>query len=160
MNSSLTYQDFDFSFTVTGTHGKDMLDLGYEDFYNLDGVFNVGVEAIDRWRSPEDPGGGRAPRAISTVIHRHSMTPWVLDASNIWIRNIALGYSLPTGVIDSFGAQQVRVYTSVKNAWISNTNFQNPEAEQFPGNPLRIGQNRNLNHPISRVFTIGINITM
>jgi hypothetical protein len=148
---------------VTGSHGGEKLQTGFEDFYNLDGVFNVHIDALNRWRSPENPGDGKIPRAISTVIHRYNQSVWVLDNSNIWIRNIALGYTFDAsqyGFIGSFGASDMRVYLNVNNVWMSNTNFQNPDESLMSNNPLRPNETRNLNYPISRTFTLGVNISL
>lgn len=161
LTNTLNYKSFDFRILVTGSHGGETLQAAGEDFYNMDGVFNVHKEVINRWRSPDDPGDGKQPRAISTVIHRYMYSPWVEDNSNIWIRNITLGYTFNAnqfGFLNSMG--NLRVYMNVKNAWISNTNFQNPEAALNANNPLRPGHNRNVNYPISKIFTLGININL
>jgi TonB-linked SusC/RagA family outer membrane protein len=163
LTNSLRYGNFDVSASVTGSHGGEKLQTGFEDFYNLDGVFNVHIDALNRWRSPENPGDGKIPRAISTVIHRYNQSVWVLDNSNIWIRNIALGYTFESsqyGFIGSFGASDMRVYLNVNNVWMSNTNFQNPDESLMSNNPLRPNETRNLNYPISRTFTLGVNISL
>lgn len=161
LTNSLRYKNFDFSARITGSHGGKTLQTGFEDFYNLDGVFNVHIDALNRWRSPENPGEGRIPRAISTVIHRYNQSVWVLDNSNVWLRNITFGYTFNSsryGFMNAFNAEDLRVYLNVNNVWMSNTNFQNPEESILSDNPLRPNETRNLNHPISRTFTLGVNI--
>lgn len=161
LTNSLNYNNFDLSISVTGSYGGETLQAAGEDFYNMDGVFNVHKDVINRWRSPDDPGDGKQPRAISTVIHRYMYSPWVEDNSNIWIRNITLGYTFDPGQFEFLNSvDDLRVYMNVKNAWISNVNFQNPEAALNANNPLQPGHNRNVNYPISRVFTLGININL
>ncbi len=161
LTNSLNYKSFDFGISMTGSHGGETLQTGREDFWNLDGVFNVSTESIDRWRSPENPGDGNIPRAISDVIHRYNQSTWVEDNSNIWIRNVTLGYTFnqgESGILNSVGARDMRLYLNVRNAWISNTNFQNPEVSLNANDPLQPGETRNTNYPISRVFTVGINV--
>lgn len=163
INTSVRYGNFDFSLSATGSYGSEKIQSGREDFWNMDGVFNVSTEVKDRWRSPENPGDGELPRAISTVIHRWAKSTWVEDASTIWIRNVNLGYTLNStnaGSISRLGISNMRVYFSVNNLWISNTNFQNPDENLFPNDPLRPSITRNLNHPISRSFTVGTNISL
>ena len=163
LNTSVRYGTVDFSLSATGSYGAEKLQSWREDFRNMDGVFNVSAEVKDRWRSPEDPGDGELPRAISTVIHRWAKSTWVEDASTIWIRNVNLGYTLNSAnasYINSLGINNMRVYLGVNNVWISNTNFQNPDENLFPNDPLRPNVTRNLNHPISRSFTIGTNILL
>ena len=163
LTNTLRYKSFDFSAQVTGSHGGKTLQTGFEDFYNLDGVFNVHADALGRWRSPEEPGAGRIPRAISTVVHRYNQSVWAQDNSNIWIRNVTLGYTFDAGqygFLGALGADEVRVYANANNVWISNTNFQNPEESIFSNNPLRPNETRNLNYPISRTFTLGVNISL
>jgi TonB-dependent starch-binding outer membrane protein SusC len=159
LNNSIVFRNLDFSFQVTGSHGGETLQTAFEELHNLDGVFNVNTESLARWRSPDDPGDGIIPRAISPVIHRFNQSTWVRDNSNIWIRNIALGYTFDSSQFAILNAiNSLRIYINIDNAWISNTNFQNPEEALNATNPLQPGQTRNLNHPISRVFTAGFNL--
>jgi len=163
INTSVRYKNFDFSLSATGSYGGEKIQAGREDFWNMDGVFNVSAEVKDRWRSPENPGDGELPRAISTVTHRWAKSTWVEDASTLWIRNVNLGYTLNSSnaeYINSLGIRNMRVYASVNNLWISNTNFQNPDENLFPNDPLRPSTTRNLNHPISRSFTVGTNVSL
>jgi TonB-linked SusC/RagA family outer membrane protein len=161
LTNSFDYKGFDFGISMTGSHGGETLQTGREDFWNLDGVFNVSKESLNRWRSPENPGNGKIPRAISNVIHRYNQSAWVDDNSNIWIRDITLGHTFgrgESGILSLVGASDLRLYLNVRNAWISNTNFQNPEVSLNANDPLQPGETRNTNYPISRVFTLGINI--
>ncbi|MDZ7690870.1 MAG: hypothetical protein U5K69_06995 [Balneolaceae bacterium] len=161
LTNTLNYKGFDFSISMTGSHGGETMQSGREDFWNLDGVFNVSAEAKDRWMSPENPGAGLIPRAMSRVIHRYAQSTWIVDNSHIWIRDVTLGHTFNAskyGFLSSVGADDARLYMNVHNAWISNTNLQNPDVQLFSGNPLQPGETRNSNYPISRVFTLGINI--
>ncbi|MFH5832172.1 SusC/RagA family TonB-linked outer membrane protein [Halalkalibaculum sp. DA3122] len=161
LTNTLNYKGFDLSISMTGSHGGETMQAGREDFWNLDGVFNVSAEANDRWMSPENPGDGLIPRAMSRVIHRYAQSTWIVDNSHIWIRDVTLGHTFSSanhGFLSTVGANEARLYVNVHNAWISNTNLQNPEVQLLSGNPLRPGETRNSNYPISRVFTLGINI--
>jgi TonB-linked SusC/RagA family outer membrane protein len=160
ITNSINYKNFDFSIEMAYSHGAQILRRDREDNYNLDGVFNVSVDALHRWMSPDDPGAGLIPRAISNVIHRYGNSAWVQDASYLWIRYIALGRSFNSqgNFLSSMGISKLRIYLRVQNAWISNKNFQNPMATGNPDSPLRVGEVRNSTYPISKVFTFGINV--
>jgi TonB-dependent starch-binding outer membrane protein SusC len=163
LSTSLKYKNIDFNMSATYSYGAEVLQKGGEDFLNLDGVFNVATMSINRWRSPEDPGDGVVPRAISRVIHRYMFSTWVYDGSYIWIRNVTLGYTFNSdqyGFLNTLGLDNVRTYINLSNPWISNTNVQNPEVSTNPGDPLRPGETRNTDYPITKIYTFGININL
>ncbi len=161
MSNAFNYKNLDLNISITGSQGGQKIQNGYQDFHNFDGVFNVHTDALNAWKSPEDPGAGIVPRPISTVIHRYNYSKWVEDASHIWIRNISLGYSfVNTGKGILKDDNRLRVYVNIQNPWISNTNFQNPEEAYNVNDPLQPGSTRNLNYPISKVYTIGLNLNL
>ncbi|WP_236975141.1 SusC/RagA family TonB-linked outer membrane protein [Membranihabitans maritimus] len=161
LNNSINLKSWDLNIAFTGSQGGQKIQNGYQDFHNLDGVFNVHTDALNRWRSPENPGDGLVPRAISRVIHRYNHSKWVENSSHIWIRNISIGYSMDENSARFLeSGNRLRIYLNILNPWISNTNFQNPEEAYEVQNPLRPGGTRNLNYPISKVYSLGINVNL
>src|SRR5690606_40977863 len=70
---------------------------------DLDGVFNVQRNVMDRWRSPEQPGSGKVPTTMGTgrgrVMFRDTHSLSVEKTDYAWIKNITLGYQLPDRAI-------------------------------------------------------------
>jgi hypothetical protein len=161
LSSSISYKNFDFHVTTSFSYGAQKIQRGFEDYGNLSGLFNVAKVVKHRWKSVEDPGDGLFPRAIATPIHRYLKSTWVLDASDFWIRDITLGYTFSTSqfrFLNSLNANKLRIYFNIQNAFLSNTNFQNPEASNHANNPLQAGEVRSTNYPLAKTFTFGINL--
>jgi hypothetical protein len=89
---------------------------------------------------------------------------WVEDAGYVWIRNIALGWDVPERF--TFNARRARLNVSLQNPWIFSSFNGNPQTESnqllsaggSPNSPNLTPGVDNFSYPISRVFTIGIDL--
>lgn len=153
---------FELSVIASGQVGGEKIKGYYEYLHNIDGVFNVSRDVMDRWRSPSQPGSGRVPTTAGVsrgrVLFRDISSLWVQDASNIWIRNITLRYRLPNG---RFGipANGASVYLGIQNAAIISGYPGNPESNNYnrQTGPLSPGYDIN-EYPVARVFTLGTQV--
>lgn len=158
MTNMLQYKNFDFSLTVSGSSGNDVLRGSEQTLTNLDGVFNVLANVKDRWRSPENPGSGRYGSLANgtTYLERDWWGSQMLyDASHLYINNITLGYNL--GKLKPSFLRSVRVYGSIQNAHVFT---------DYPGGNPQVGQSQAStmlgidggSYPVPRTSTIGVNI--
>ena len=95
---------------------------------NLDGPFNVMKEVKDRWRSPDNPGAGLYGKTTGGTSRERDIfhSRFVYDGSNLTIKNITLGYTLPANLIKF--VSRLRVYASVQQAFVfSKYKYGNPE---------------------------------
>lgn len=159
MNNSFSYKNIDLSISVQGMQGGQILNLSRRFFDNLEGGGNNLAIALDRWRSPENPGNGKVPRANARTTGNNNAVSsrWVEDGSYLRIQNVSLGYKLPQSVIHRLKLQQVRIYASAQNlhTWTKYTNF-NPEVSNYEG-PLTGGVDYG-SYPLARTVTFGINV--
>lgn len=159
MTNTFSYKNIDLSIAIQGTQGGQILNLSRRFFDNLEGGGNNLTLALDRWRSPEDPGNGKVPRANARTTGNNNAVSsrWVEDGSYLRIQNVSLGYRLPKSVIDRLKLQQVRIYASVQNlyTWTKYLNY-NPEVSNYEG-PLTGGVDYG-SYPLARTVTFGINI--
>lgn len=128
--NTITYKGFDLSILVQGQQGGKIYSLlgraisrtgqGYVD--NITGNYR------NRWRSADNPGDGKTPKAYSTF-GRIVNTDW-LYSSDYWrIRNITLGYDLGR-LFKVKQIQGARIYVTVEN-WFGQDKYKggaNPEA--------------------------------
>jgi hypothetical protein len=159
MTNTFAYKNIDLAVSIQGTQGGQILNLSRRFFDNLEGGGNNLTVALDRWRSPEDPGNGKVPRANARTTGNNNAVSsrWVEDGSYLRIQNISLGYRLPKSVIDRLRLQQVRIYASVQNlyTWSKYLNY-NPEVSNYEG-PLTGGVDYG-SYPLARTVTFGINV--
>ncbi|MEX2592873.1 MAG: TonB-dependent receptor [Anditalea sp.] len=158
MTNRIQYRDFDFSVTLSGTYGNDVLRGSEQTLTNLDGVFNVLSNVKDRWRSPEEPGSGRygSLAAGTTYLERDWWGSQMLyDASHLYINNITLGYRF--SLHDKSFFRNLRVYGSVQNAHVftdyPGANPQVSQSQASTGLGIDGGS-----YPVPRTYTLGVNI--
>jgi hypothetical protein len=85
----------------------------------------------------------------------------IQDASFIALRNLNVGFAVPSKTVKKWKLQKARFYLSAANLWYhfadSYTSF-NPEADNgFPDDPLRKGYQRG-GAPLARSITFGLNL--
>ncbi|UYQ94418.1 TonB-dependent receptor [Chitinophaga horti] len=159
LNNSFSYKGIDLAISIQGTQGGQILNLSRRFFDNLEGGGNNLAIVKDRWRSPENPGNGKVPRANARTTGNNNAVSsrWVEDGSYLRIQNISLGYKLPGAVVNRLKLQSVRIYASAQNlhTWSKYLNF-NPEVSNYEG-PLTGGVDYG-SYPLAKTVTFGINV--
>ncbi len=154
MTNRFRYKEFDLSVLVNGSYGAQILDQYKQFTTNLDGVFNVEREVMDRYRSPENPGAGILPTTVSNTNLARDFRPshWVKDASYLSLRNVTLGYNFKPAF-----SRSVRLYFSAQNVlFITPYKGGNPEVSFSGSNSLAPGVNFTA-YPVPATYTLGLN---
>lgn len=159
MTNTFSYKGFDLNVVFTGVQGGEILNLSRRFYENLEGNSNQITTVLNRWRSAENPGDGKTPRANArtTGTNNAVSTRWVEDGSFLRLQNVTLGYQIPKQLLDKFKMQTARVYFSGQNliTWSKYLGY-NPEVSGYE-NALTGGVDYG-SYPLSRTFTIGINV--
>lgn len=115
---------------------------------------------LDRWKSPEDPGNGKVPRAAITDNLTTASTFWMFNASYWRIQNISLGYAFPDPLFSKIkGISDVHVYLSVENVASFDHYYGVPETGSQSNSPLAPGIDALTTYPLARTFTLGLNLS-
>src|SRR5699024_129199 len=117
VSQTIQFRNFDLSALLYGEWGDDYyLINASQGGAGRSSVGNVLGYWRNRWRSPEDPGNGKVPRAATTENLTTPSTFWLFNA-NFWrLRNVTLGYAVPRKLLDIIGGlNSVRVYVSGEN---------------------------------------------
>ncbi len=161
MTNNLSYKGFDFSVMLQGVQGNEILNFSRRFFNTMQASLNQLEEAKNRWRSEEQPGDGKTPRAATTATGQNNTTnsAWVEDGSYLNVRNVTLGYTLPKDLIGKAKMRSARVYAGVQNAYIfTKYKYYNPEVSAYEGlDPLTIGVDYGT-FPQARTFTVGLQL--
>jgi hypothetical protein len=163
INNRLSYKNIDFSFLIQGVEGNEILNLTSRHLKNGEANFNSYAVFNDRWRSPSDPGSGNIPRADrETGNHGNNNRPssfQVEDGSFIRLRNVTLGYSIPTDKLLGATIERLRCYVTGTNIFTATDYLgYNPEVSNISTNSLTPGEDYGA-YPLARSFTMGINLT-
>ncbi|RIH62924.1 SusC/RagA family TonB-linked outer membrane protein [Mariniphaga sediminis] len=160
INNSFSYKNFDLGILIQGSYGGEILHIGKRYYENLEGNQNQLRTVLNRWRSEEDPGDGWIPRVRSTPTGQTSQisTRWVEDGSYLRVNNITLGYSFSNTTLSKLNIENMRVNISAQNP-ITITNYSgfNPEVNTSE-NTVLAGSDHGV-YPLSKSFTLGLNIT-
>ena len=161
MVHNFRYKNLDLSLVFAGSKGQQIFNGTNQYNGNQDGVFNVDTRQLDRWRPGDDPTTKVIPGTASTTSRQRFRLPNSLsvdDADYLWVRNVTFGYNLKGSEIGNF-FQNARIYTSIQNPLLfSEYEFGNPEINRSGDTALV----RNVNYgafPISRTFSLGVNLT-
>lgn len=156
------FKGFDLDFNFQGVYGNEILNLNRRYTDSMEGNTNGSTIALNRWKSPEDPGNGQTCRANRKAKGYNARTStWHLeDGSYLRLQNVTLGYTLPKNLTQRFFVEKLRVYVSGQNLWTStNYNGYNPEVNARPSNSLSPGEDYGT-YPLAKTFLFGLNITL
>lgn len=160
LQNTFGYKALSLAVTLQGSQGNDVLYGGDRYTFNAPGQTNGRAELVNRWRSPEDPGDGKTPRATTSGSLRTVFNSYFLhDASFLRVRNITLRYSLPGDWAKKASLQNASIYASVQNLY-TFTKYPgfNPEANNYGNttNPT-YGVDQG-SYPMNRTLTLGVQL--
>lgn len=144
---------FDFNVLFTGAFNYDVMRSIEATTMNMDGVFNILQSGANRFRSAEMPGDGRGATSNTWKWEREANSRYLYDASHIWLKNVTLGYSIPTQII-KFNS---RIFFSGENLFLfSDYPGTNPDVNTRGG--VNLGTDDEA-YPVPRTFTLGATIS-
>lgn len=159
LNNDIGYKNFTLSFFIQASHGNEMANLNTAALEDFRGLNNVSAEAaLNRW-TPHNPSN-RYPRALAnrSVDVGTFSSVMVEDASYVRLKNVTLGYNLPSNMLQRLSVRNVRVYLSATNLFtITDYKGFDPEgsahgtATAYPG----VDQGR---YPLTKTYLVGLNI--
>ncbi len=145
----INYKNFDFSMFGSGVTGK----TGYDPytFYNdfVRGRDNVGPGVFKAW-TPQNPNSSVPALTLSDSNNETRTSSYLnVNASYFKLRNVQLGYTLPTNVLEKLRMEKVRFYVMAENLfWIKSNEFQGPDPERTDVEAI----------PIPKTFSVGVNV--
>ena len=113
LNIALYYKDFDFSAFFQGAfdvYGYYTGESSYA-FYNSGKVLE---RHLDRW-TPENHNASYPRITKDSQINFSTSAFWLQDASYVRLKNISLGYNIPSVLTQKIGIDKVKVYISGEN---------------------------------------------
>lgn len=160
LSNSFSYKKFDLNVIFTGSQGGQELKTANQYLLNIDGVFNVDQQVLNRWRSPSNPGDGFTPTTNgSRVIYRDINSSWVESSSFLRLQNVTLGYNFASGLLArSAVIKGARFYVSGQNLVTFTKYNGNPEANTANASALTPGEDFT-NYPLARTLILGLNLT-
>jgi hypothetical protein len=153
MTHNLRFDNFDMSLQFQGTHGADV--------YNIDPLY-YGSQWGGRLDNARiDPNGDRIADHNGEYLerNRNQTDAMIQDASFIALRNLTVGYTFESSLIDSLGLNSVRAYLAGSNLlYIMGDNYTSYNPEGVKGTDPTIYGAQVGASPVVRSFTLGLNV--
>ncbi len=160
--NNFTYKGFDLNIQINGSYGNKLINATRAVMESMsDGSNTTPYAWNNSWTTPgqitDVPLAGSENRATGS-------SRWIEDASFLRVQNIALGYSLPSSVVNMLKISKCRFYISMQNALLLTKYkgydpevFWNPRADNASSNMFR-GIDFD-SYPHARDISMGIQVT-
>ena len=160
---TLNWKNFDLGVLFQGVGRRTMFLRGENvEPFHANYSYTMYKHQTDFW-TPTNPDA-RWPRlaapgsASNSNNFQLSTDLYAFDASYIRLKNLKLGYRLPTGY--RLGLNDVYLYMNARNLFtLSGMDFLNPEATEFNNNMSNAGGNSGRQYPDMKYYGFGIDIT-
>ncbi|WP_084696456.1 SusC/RagA family TonB-linked outer membrane protein [Maribacter thermophilus] len=154
--SYFDYKGFSLSTNFNFVSGGKIYNYSRE-LYDSDGAYPTYNQQVlyDGWSRWEEPGDiATHPKLVygGNNLSNKTSSRYLEDASYLRLRNIQLGYSLPSKAIESMGITHLGFYVSGDNLF-TFTDFSGMDPEVGSD-----GYSSSL-YPVSKRFTLGINVS-
>ncbi len=166
LNLDFSYKAWDFNLYFYGSYGNKVLNYIESDLESFQKRGSEGVENVsqnyfeNRW-TPTNPSNRYArARAVDDAIGNNiPSSVWVEDGSFLKLKNLTIGYTIPTKVLTRAAISKVRIYVSSQNLFtITKYTGLDPEIGMQNGNATQNGVDNGV-YPSSRFYTVGLNVT-
>ena len=153
VNLSMSYKGFDVSATLSGQAGSEVFNAKKAVRF---GIENFETSYLDRWTGQ---GTSNSEPRIGNPGHNwFTASEWFIeDASFLKIRNVQVGYALPTGLTSRLNMQQVRVYANGTNL-VTFTDYSGYTPEISGSSVISDAIDTGV-YPIPRTVTFGVDLT-
>ncbi|MEK6783248.1 MAG: TonB-dependent receptor [Bacteroidota bacterium] len=161
ITNQFQFSRFDLSIFFNFSVGNKVLNFSKVSLVNMGGDIqtNQSVDALRRWQKPGDVTDIPRYELGSTLNNLHS-NRLLEDASYLRLKNLSLGYSLSSKIIDKLRLNQVRVYASATNLWtLTRYTGSDPEVSTLDGSTAAQGIDF-FTLPQVRTISFGINVTL
>ncbi len=172
-----TYKAFDFNAYFYGTYGNKILNYQermLESFQapGFVGVENVGLNYYQNHWTPTNPSNRYARVTYNDDVSGNNVpsSVYVENGSYLRLKNLTIGYSLPTALIKKLTLTKVRFYVSGQNLFtITKYSGIDPEIGTASGTNVTTGATSQVsasasgidqgNYANSKFYTLGVNVT-
>jgi TonB-linked SusC/RagA family outer membrane protein len=125
-------------------HSRSYIEMGLADA----NTENVAYPSLQAWLADYRVSNGLAI----------PQSRYLLDGSYLRLKNVTVGYTLPSQLTERVGLGRFRIFLSGENVWESSavSDFVDPEA--IGANPLDAGRFGGYAYPFQRRYSAGVNV--
>ncbi|MEG1562431.1 MAG: TonB-dependent receptor [Bacteroides sp.] len=164
LNLDAAWKGFDMKVFFQGTLKRDYMPSdGSTMFWGAVGYWqtNIFKPHLDYFR-PENTTTALGanvdayyPRVLENNRNRQSQTRYLQNAAYVRLKNVTLGYTLPSSLTKKYYVNNLRLFVSAENLF-TITNL----CETFDPETIGVGNWDGCTYPLSRSFSVGLSITL
>ncbi|RYD80807.1 MAG: TonB-dependent receptor [Sphingobacteriales bacterium] len=157
ITNEINFKGFTLSAFVNFVYGNYVFN-DTRFYYDNDGNYDSYNSMVlpsqwTRWKNAGDIATHPRPLAGGNKLSMSSSSRYLEDGSYIRLRNITLGYNLPSAFLQRYKISNARIFVSGDNLW-TGTNFTGPDPEVV----LSAGES-SFKYPLSKKVMVGINLS-
>ena len=158
LNLNATYKGFDFTAFFLGAAGVEIFNADRMQGLDASYPFNLYSEILDRWTGPGTSNTIPRVSTLRTNLNHRTSDLFIESGDYFRLKNLTLGYSLPTDYIEKINLSRLRLYVTGQNLFtITGYSGLDPELGLTDGN---LQQNVDFaQFPQPRTFLLGINLS-
>jgi hypothetical protein len=155
--NNLQYKSFDFVLDIGYSYGNDVLNMTMHSGEDRTGLANSYRSVLNAWTETNQSSNIAAVRDSKAGYVSNVDTHWLEDGSFIRGRNMVVGYTLPSDVIERIHLSRARIYASIQNFFLA-TKFSgnDPEVSTYT-NPFAQGQTF-FDYPKPTTYMFGLSV--
>jgi hypothetical protein len=163
LTSSMKYKGFSLNFALNFVYGNQIYHRSRQ-FFDNDGAYISynSMKLINDWTRWQNPGDiATHPKAIANgnKLSNNVSSRYLEDGSYLRLRNIALGYEIPTRLAARLNLASVRFFVSGDNLLtLTSYSGMDPEVSIMGDSWTRPGTG-DFKYPISRQVLFGVDVT-
>jgi len=161
ITNKLNYGRFDLSIFFQFSLGNKILNFSKETFVNTgqDIQNNQSVAALRRWQKPGDITDVPRYELGNTFNNLHS-SRFLEDGSYLRLKNVSIGYNLPSRITDRLKMERVRIFVAATNLWTyTKYSGADPEVSTLDGSTTAQGIDF-FTLPQVRTISVGLNASL
>lgn len=153
----LDYKGFDFQLLAQGTQGNEIMNISKIDMKSGVGWYNAPRELLTEAWTPTNPSNTQF-KISSSNQNNLQVSDWLVEnGSYLRIKNIQLGYTLPTSLLSKAKIERIRIWTGAYNLF-TFTKYSGLDPEIGSGSPLSMGVDQGY-YPVAKSFMFGVNLS-
>src|SRR5690606_34485992 len=153
MNANFSYKGFDLSLLLQGVGKADgyLYGAGIQPFTTTGAIGGtVREDNKDRW-TPENPNAAYPRLAFGQNNNSQASDFWMKNAAYLRLKNVQLGYSIPTTWLSQRRVERLRIFANGSNLFSADNFWEGYDVEA----PVGYGNY----YPQVKVYTFGLEIT-
>lgn len=152
VNFSASYKSFDFSLSLDGQTGNQVLSArkairGFR-------ILNYEESFLDRWTGP---GTSNSEPRVTEAGRNYVTDRFLEDGDFLRLRNIQLGYTLPVNITSALTVKNIRLYANATNV-LTFTGYSGYNPQIGGGDVTETGIDEGV-YPIASSYTFGIELS-